>query len=60
MSCFADGPIMSLKLGTQDMIVISSDKVTRDLLDKRSGIYSGRMDVFIREFGEDLNILMKK
>ena len=51
---------MSLKLGTQDMIVLSSDKVVRDLIDKRSGIYSGRMDVFIREFGEDLNILMKE
>lgn len=42
------------------MIVINSDKVTRDLLDKKSGIYSGRMDLFIREFGEDLNILMKR
>ncbi|RSL76734.1 hypothetical protein CEP51_009678 [Fusarium floridanum] len=53
------GPIISLKLGTQDMIVISSDNVVRDLIDKRSAIYSGRMDVFIREFGDDLNILMR-
>ncbi|RTE79885.1 hypothetical protein BHE90_005644 [Fusarium euwallaceae] len=53
------GPIISLKLGTQDMIVISSDKVVRDVIDKRSAIYSGRMDVFIREFGDDLNILMR-
>lgn len=56
----ADGPIMSLKLGTQDMIVLNEDQVVRDLVDKRSGSYSGRMDVFIREFGEDLNILMKE
>ncbi|KAH8677106.1 cytochrome P450 [Ilyonectria robusta] len=53
------GPIISLKLGTQDMVVVSSDKIVRDLIDKRSAIYSGRMDVFIREFGDDLNILMR-
>ncbi|KAH7110698.1 cytochrome P450 [Dactylonectria macrodidyma] len=53
------GPIISLKLGTQDMIIVSSDKVVRDLIDKRSALYSGRMDVFIREFGDDLNILMR-
>ncbi|KAM5383743.1 hypothetical protein ACJZ2D_001732 [Fusarium nematophilum] len=53
------GPIISLKLGTQDMVVISSDKVVRDLIDKRSAMYSGRMDIFIREFGDDLNILMR-
>lgn len=55
-----DGPIISLKLGTQDMVVVSSDKIVRDLIDKRSAIYSGRMDVFIREFGDDLNILMRE
>lgn len=42
------------------MIVLSSDKVVRDILDKRSGSTSARMDVFIREFGEDLNILLKE
>lgn len=42
------------------MIVLSSDQIVRELIDKRSGIYSGRMDVFIQEFGEDLNILMKE
>ncbi|TPX18614.1 uncharacterized protein E0L32_002471 [Thyridium curvatum] len=42
-----------------DLAADSSDQIVRELIDKRSGIYSGRMDVFIREFGEDLNILMK-
>lgn len=42
------------------MVVVSSDKIVRDLIDKRSAIYSGRMDVFIREFGDDLNILMRE
>ncbi|KAI2618110.1 cytochrome P450 [Hypoxylon sp. NC1633] len=36
------GPIYSLVLGTQIMIVLSSDKAVKDLLDKRGGIYSSR------------------
>jgi hypothetical protein len=41
------------------MIVLNSADVVKDLLDKRSGNYSGRMPMFIREFGDDLNILMR-
>jgi hypothetical protein len=36
------GPIYSLILGTSVMIVLSSDVAIKDLLDKRSGIYSSR------------------
>ncbi|RWA13097.1 hypothetical protein EKO27_g2010 [Xylaria grammica] len=49
------GPIYSLILGTQVMVVISSDKVVKDLLDKRSGIYSSRPDMYLSqdiEYGE--------
>lgn len=41
------GPIYSLMLGTKTMIVLSSDVAVKDLLDKRSGIYSDRMDMYI-------------
>ena len=41
------------------MVVLSSAGAVKDLLEKRSGIYSARPDVFIREFGDDLNILMR-
>ncbi|KAI1336781.1 cytochrome P450 [Xylariaceae sp. FL0016] len=41
------GPIYSLILGTQIMIVLSSDQVVKDLLDKRSGIYSSRPDKYL-------------
>lgn len=34
-------------LGTTVMIVISSDRVVKDLLEKRSGIYSSRPDMYI-------------
>ncbi|GAB1318300.1 Fumitremorgin C synthase [Madurella fahalii] len=41
------GPIYSLILGTQVMIVLSSDVAIKDLLDKRSAIYSSRPDMYI-------------
>jgi hypothetical protein len=41
------GPIYSLILGTKIMIVLSSDVTVKDLLDKRSGIYSDRPDSYI-------------
>ncbi|KAI1816873.1 putative cytochrome P450 [Poronia punctata] len=41
------GPIYSLMLGSKTMIVLSSDHAIKDLLDKRSAIYSDRMDMYI-------------
>jgi hypothetical protein len=41
------GPVYSLVLGTTVMIVLSSDVAIKDLLDKRSGIYSSRPDMYI-------------
>ncbi|KAH7134296.1 cytochrome P450 [Dactylonectria macrodidyma] len=41
------GPVFSLILGTKTMVVLSSDEAVKDLLDKRSGIYSDRPDMFI-------------
>lgn len=34
-------------LGTKTMIVLSSDEAVKDLLDKRSGNYSDRPDMYI-------------
>lgn len=42
------GPIYSLMLGPSNvMIVLSSDQVVKDLLDKRSAIYSDRPPLYI-------------
>ncbi|GAB7348630.1 hypothetical protein MBLNU459_g7004t1 [Dothideomycetes sp. NU459] len=41
------GPIYSLILGTKVLIVLSSAEAVKELLDKRSGIYSGRQDMYI-------------
>ncbi|KAI0019003.1 cytochrome P450 [Xylariomycetidae sp. FL0641] len=41
------GPIYSLMLGTKTMIVLTSDEVVKDLIDKRGHIYSSRPDSYI-------------
>ncbi len=41
------GPVYSLILGTKVMIVLSSDQAIKDLLDKRSNIYSSRPDMYL-------------
>lgn len=41
------GPVYSLILGTSVMIVLSSDIAIKELLDKRSGIYSSRPPLYI-------------
>lgn len=40
-------PVYSLILGTDIMIVLSSDKAVKDLLDKRSNIYSSRTELYL-------------
>lgn len=40
-------PVYSLILGTKVMIVLSSDQAIKDLLDKRSGIYSSRPEMYL-------------
>jgi len=41
------GPVYSLMLGTKVMIVLSSDQAIKDLLDKRSSIYSSRPEFYM-------------
>lgn len=41
------GPIYSVILGTKVMIVLSSDQAIKDLLDKRSNIYSSRPEMYL-------------
>ncbi|RYC65168.1 hypothetical protein CHU98_g1038 [Xylaria longipes] len=41
------GPVYSLILGTKTMIVLSSDRAVKDIMDKRSAISSDRMDMYI-------------
>lgn len=54
------GPVYSLMLGTKTMIVLSSDEAVKELLDRRSGIYSDRIDMYIGQTlcSGDLRLLM--
>lgn len=54
------GPIYSLMLGTKCLIVISSPEAVKELLDRRSRLYSHRQDMYIGQTlcSGDLCVLM--
>ncbi|ROT34502.1 cytochrome P450 family protein [Sodiomyces alkalinus F11] len=54
------GPVYSLMLGTKTLVVLSSDKAVKDLMDKRSGKYSHRQEMYIGQTlcSGDLRVLM--
>ncbi|KAK4221067.1 cytochrome P450 [Podospora fimiseda] len=54
------GPVYSLILGTKVMIVLSSDKAVKELLDKKSNMYSHRQEMYVGQTlcSGDLRILM--
>jgi hypothetical protein len=54
------GPVYSLILGTKTLVVLSSDQAVKDLLDKKSSIYSHRQEMYIGQTlcSGDLRLLM--
>ncbi|KAJ2893599.1 hypothetical protein MKZ38_008422 [Zalerion maritima] len=54
------GPVYSLILGSKTLVVLSSDKAVKDLLDKKSGLYSHRQEMYIGQTlcSGDMRILM--
>lgn len=53
------GPIVSVKLGTQTLIIINTEQGIRDLFEKRSANYSAKASNFGADFGENLNMLFR-
>ncbi|KAF5026974.1 hypothetical protein F66182_1004 [Fusarium sp. NRRL 66182] len=53
------GPIVSMKLGGQNLFLINDPTVVRDVIEKRSSNYSCRPDLYIRSFGDNLNIAFR-
>ena len=49
-----------MKLGGQSLILLNDPTVVRDLLEKRSNNYSCRADLYIRRFGDNLNIALRE
>jgi len=41
------GPVYSLILGTQTWVVLSNDEAIKELIDRRSAIYSSRLDMYV-------------
>ncbi|KAI1426463.1 putative cytochrome P450 [Xylaria sp. FL1777] len=41
------GPVCSVMLGSKTMILLSSDRAVKDILDKRSAVSSDRMDLYM-------------
>ncbi|KAL6364137.1 hypothetical protein LRP88_02053 [Fusarium phalaenopsidis] len=54
-----DGPITAMKLGGQNLFLLNDPTVVRDLIEKRSSNYSCRPDLYIRSFGDNLNIAFR-
>ena len=56
------GPIYSLVLGTKTLIVLSSDEAVKELLDRRSAIYSDCQDMYIGQTlcSDGLRMLMMR
>ncbi|KAK0657820.1 cytochrome P450 [Cercophora newfieldiana] len=54
------GPVYSLILGTKVMVVLSSDQAVKELLDKKSNMYSHRQEMYVGQTlcSGDLRILM--
>lgn len=54
------GPIYSLILGTKTLIVLSTDEAVKELLDRRSNLYSHRQEMYIGQTlcSGDLRLLM--
>ncbi|OQV00138.1 hypothetical protein CLAIMM_05676 [Cladophialophora immunda] len=53
------GPVVSLKLGSQTLILLNDEMAVKELLERRSQNTSARMDMFLSEFGGHNQILMR-
>ncbi|OAL30296.1 hypothetical protein AYO20_08774 [Fonsecaea nubica] len=53
------GPIFSLKLGTQDVVVLASGDMIKRLVDKRSSNYADRPALFMQDIFEHSRIIMR-
>jgi len=42
------------------MVLMNDATVIKDLLEKRSSLYSARPDIYMREFAGNLNIAFRK
>ncbi|KAF5640801.1 oxidoreductase [Fusarium sp. NRRL 52700] len=53
------GPIFSLKLGSQNMVVLTSGEMIKKVVDKRSGNYADRPKLYMQEIWQHSRIIMR-
>ncbi|KAJ9637389.1 hypothetical protein H2204_004813 [Knufia peltigerae] len=53
------GPIFSLKLGSQNVVVLTKGEVIKRVVDKRSGNYAGRPKLYMQDIWEGSRIIMR-
>ncbi|OAG35087.1 hypothetical protein AYO21_10760 [Fonsecaea monophora] len=53
------GPIFSLKLGSQNVVVLTSGELIKRVVDKRSGNYSDRPKLYMQDIWEGSRIIMR-
>jgi hypothetical protein len=56
---YQDGPIYSLKLGSQTVVVLASGAMIKRLVDKRGGNYADRPHLFMQDIFEHSRIIMR-
>lgn len=56
---WVDGPIFSLKLGSQSVVVLTSGELIKRLVDKKSGNYSDRPKLYMQDIWEGSRIIMR-
>lgn len=49
-----------MKMGGQNLFLVNDPAVVRDLIEKRSSNYSCRPDLYVREFGDNMNIALRE
>ncbi|KIW26348.1 uncharacterized protein PV07_09448 [Cladophialophora immunda] len=53
------GPIFSLKLGSQSVVVLTSGELIKRIVDKRSGNYADRPKLYMQDIWEGSRIIMR-
>ena len=54
-----DGPIFSLKLGSQSVVVLTSGELIKSVVDKRSSNYADRPRLYMQDIWEGSRIIMR-
>lgn len=55
-----DGEIVGVKFGGTDVVYLNSRTAVKELMEKRSNIYSCRPDIYFREYFGNQNMVLRE